>query len=149
MRGRLENGLWIRFDVSFSVWTLARFCASAGPSHWAALQHLIEHLEGSPSFKLTYRRRSGVDNGLSGFADSDWGNSSSRRSTSGNSLHVRLQELSKLNQQWLLKVALGMRVQAAQTPRLALAQPRRYCPVQHVVHWLTGQELRKLLWPEN
>jgi hypothetical protein len=75
---------WIRFDTSYSVSTLARFCASAGPSHWAALHHLMEYLEGFPSFKLTYRRRSGVDDGLTGFADSDWGNSSSRRSTSGN-----------------------------------------------------------------
>ena len=75
---------WIRFDTSFSVSTLARFCASAGPSHWAALHHLMEYLEGFPSFKLTYRRRCGVDDGLTGFADSDWGNSSSRRSTSGN-----------------------------------------------------------------
>ena len=75
---------WIRFDTSFTVSTLARFCASAGPSHWAALHHLMEYLEGFPSFKLTYRRRPAVDGGLSGFADSDWGNSSSRRSTSGN-----------------------------------------------------------------
>jgi hypothetical protein len=75
---------WIRFDISFTVSTLARFCASAGPSHWAALHHLMEYLEGFPSLKLTYRRRTGVDDGLSGFADSDWGNSSSRRSTSGN-----------------------------------------------------------------
>jgi hypothetical protein len=75
---------WIRFDTSFTVSTLARFCASAGPSHWAALHHLMEYLEGFPSLKLTYRRRTGVDDGLSGFADSDWGNSSSRRSTSGN-----------------------------------------------------------------
>ncbi len=45
---------------------------------------MMEYLEGFPSFKLTYRRRTGIDDGLSGFADSDWGNSSSRRSTSGN-----------------------------------------------------------------
>jgi hypothetical protein len=75
---------WIRFDTSFTVSSLARFCNSAGPSHWAALHHLMEYLEGFPSFKLTYRRRTGVDDGLSGFADADWGNSSSRRSTSGN-----------------------------------------------------------------
>jgi hypothetical protein len=75
---------WIRFDISFTVSTLARFCTSAGPSHWAALHHLMEYLEGFPSLKLTYRRRTGVDDGLSGYADSDWGNSSSRRSTSGN-----------------------------------------------------------------
>jgi hypothetical protein len=74
----------INFDTSFAVSTLARFCASAGPSHWAALHHLMEHLEGFPSLKLTYRRRTEVDDGLSGFADSDWGNSSSIRSTSGN-----------------------------------------------------------------
>ena len=45
----------------------------------------MEYIEGLPSFKITYRRR--VRNNqdlLSGYADSDWGNSSSRRSTSGN-----------------------------------------------------------------
>jgi hypothetical protein len=77
---------WIRFDIAFqfSISSLARFCASAGPSHWAALHHMMEYLEGFPSFKLTYHWRTGIDDGLSGFADSDWGNSSSRRSTSGN-----------------------------------------------------------------
>jgi hypothetical protein len=77
---------WIRFETSFTVSSLARFCASTGPSHWAALHHLMEYIEGFPSLKLNYRRRNGVDDGLSGFADSDWGNSSSRRrgSTSGN-----------------------------------------------------------------
>jgi hypothetical protein len=38
---------------------------------------------GNPSFKITYRRSDGQTNLLSGYADSDWGNSSSRRSTSG------------------------------------------------------------------
>jgi hypothetical protein len=42
---------WIRFDTSFAVSMLARFCASAGPSHWAALHHLMEYLEGIPSLK--------------------------------------------------------------------------------------------------
>ena len=75
---------WIR--ISFTVSTLARFCASAGPLHWAVLHHVMEYLESFkfPSFNLTYRRRTGVDDGLSCFADSDWGNSSSRRSTPGN-----------------------------------------------------------------
>jgi hypothetical protein len=45
---------------------------------------VMEYLEGFPSFKLTYRWRTEIDGGLSGFADSDWGSSSSRRSTSGN-----------------------------------------------------------------
>jgi hypothetical protein len=30
---------WIRFDISFAVSQLARFCASAGSTHWAALHH--------------------------------------------------------------------------------------------------------------
>ena len=75
---------WIRFDISYAISTLAHFCASAGPSQCAALHHLMEYLKGFPSFKLTYRRGTEIDGGLSGFADSDWGNSSSRRSTSGN-----------------------------------------------------------------
>jgi hypothetical protein len=29
----------VRFDTSYSVAQLARFCASAGQSHWAALHH--------------------------------------------------------------------------------------------------------------
>jgi hypothetical protein len=76
---------WIRFDISFVVSQLARFCASAGTTQWAALHHLMEYLEGFPSLKLTYRRRTGAMRDLlSGFAESDWGNSSSRRSTTGN-----------------------------------------------------------------
>ena len=46
----------------------------------------MEYLEAVPSFKLTYRRRSELSNGLSqaGYCDSDWANSSSRRSTISN-----------------------------------------------------------------
>ena len=68
-------------NIFFTVSQLARFCASAGTAQWAALQHLMEYLEGNPSFKITYRRSYGKTNLLSGYADSDWGNSSSRRST--------------------------------------------------------------------
>jgi hypothetical protein len=76
---------WIRCDISSTVSSLARFDASSGSSHWAAaLLHLMEHLEGIASLKVAYRRSTGVDEGLSGLADSDWGNSSSRRSTSCN-----------------------------------------------------------------
>jgi hypothetical protein len=49
---------WIRFDISYTISTLARFCASAGPSRWAALHpsvhHLMKYLDGFPGFKLTY-----------------------------------------------------------------------------------------------
>jgi hypothetical protein len=56
--------------------------------HWQEFRdgqcwHLMEYLEGNPSFKITYQRSDGQLNLLSGCADSDWGNSSSRRSTSG------------------------------------------------------------------
>jgi hypothetical protein len=44
----------------------------------------MEYLAAIPSFKLTYHRRSDLSNGLSGYCDSDWANSLSRRSTTGN-----------------------------------------------------------------
>ena len=72
---------WIRYDVSFAASQLARFCASAGVSHWAALHHVMGYLKNNPTFKLVYK--SGHHSGLDGFADADWGNSESRRSTTG------------------------------------------------------------------
>ncbi len=72
---------WVRYDVSFAASQLARFCASAGVSHWATLHHVMGYLNNNPSFKLVYQR--GHYNGLGGFADADWGNSESRRSTTG------------------------------------------------------------------
>jgi hypothetical protein len=62
-----------------------RLCGitSAGSSHSAALHHLMECLAGTLSFKITYRLSKGRSNLLSGYADADWGNSCSRRSTSG------------------------------------------------------------------
>ena len=74
---------WVRFDISFTVAQLARFCASAGPSHWAALHHVMEYLAKKPSLKLTYHKQMKHRPGLDGFCDADWGNSSSRRSTTG------------------------------------------------------------------
>jgi hypothetical protein len=68
---------WIRFDISFAEAQLAWFCASAGKTHWAV------YLEVHPSFKLTYRKRSALSNGLTCFADSDWAMSLSSRSTTG------------------------------------------------------------------
>ena len=61
---------WVRFDTSYTVAQLARFCASAGPSHWAALHHLIipmGYLEYNPTFKLAYL--AGQVSGLYGYAD--------------------------------------------------------------------------------
>jgi hypothetical protein len=60
---------WIRFDISYAAAQLARFCASAEPSHWAALTHLVGYLLHQPSFKLTYRKDS--VGWLDGYIDSD------------------------------------------------------------------------------
>ncbi len=43
----------------------------------------MEYLSNQSSFKITYSRGMKLVDLLSGFADSDWGNSSFRRSTSG------------------------------------------------------------------
>ena len=45
---------WKRIDIAYTVSQLAHFCASAGALQWAALQHLMEYLEGNPNFKITY-----------------------------------------------------------------------------------------------
>lgn len=79
---------WTRCDIAYPAAQLARFCASAGASHWAALHHLMGYLEANKSFKLTYHKVG--KGGLEGYADSDWGNSVSRRSTTG--LMVRYNE---------------------------------------------------------
>jgi hypothetical protein len=74
---------WTRCDIAFTAPQLVRFCASAGASQWAALHHVMGYLEANPSFKLTYSR--GVTSGLDNlkFADSDWENRVSSRSTTG------------------------------------------------------------------
>jgi hypothetical protein len=55
---------WTRFDISYPAARLARFCASAGPSHWAALTHLIGYLIYRPSLTITYH--TGSTGGLEG-----------------------------------------------------------------------------------
>jgi hypothetical protein len=35
---------WVRFNIAFAVSQLARFCALAGSSRWAALHQLMEYL---------------------------------------------------------------------------------------------------------
>ena len=72
---------WVRCDTAFPTSQLARFCASAGRSHWAALHHLMGYLAVNTSFKLHYRASG--SSGLDGFAYADWGNSKSLRSTTG------------------------------------------------------------------
>ena len=72
---KVHAAYWTRFDTSYPAAQLARFCASAGPSYWAALTHLIGYLihrPKLPNLKIKYQK--GADGGLDGFTDSDWGN---------------------------------------------------------------------------
>ena len=62
---------WVRFDISFAVGRKARFCASAGPSHWAALHHLMEYLAKYPSFRLDYPKYPTTVIGLDGYCNSE------------------------------------------------------------------------------
>ncbi len=48
----------------------------------AAFHHLMYYLAATPGFKIKYRRGMKLVDLLSGYADADLGNSSSRRSTS-------------------------------------------------------------------
>jgi hypothetical protein len=50
---------------------------------WAALHHLMEYLAAHPSFKIQYRMGTKLIDLFSEHADTDWGNSLSRRSTAG------------------------------------------------------------------
>jgi hypothetical protein len=50
------------------------------------LHHLMENLDAYSSFKLTYRKRSALSNGLTGFADSDRAMNLLSRSTTGNAI---------------------------------------------------------------
>lgn len=70
---------WVHFDISFTVAQLlvARLCASAGPTHWAALHHVIEYLAKHSSLKFGCRKITSTPKGLDGFcANADWVNSS-------------------------------------------------------------------------
>ena len=75
---------WVRFDISYTVGQFARFCISAGSSHFAALHHLMEYLEKHPSFKLYYYKCPTNPTGLDGYCDADWRTSDNRRSITGN-----------------------------------------------------------------
>jgi hypothetical protein len=47
----------------------------------------MDYLDAHSSFKLAYRKRSALSNGLTAFADSDWAMSLLRRSTTGDLFH--------------------------------------------------------------
>jgi hypothetical protein len=135
----------VRFDFSFAVARLARFCASEGISHWATLHHVMEYLEAHQSFKLTYRKRSALSNGLTGFADSDWAMSLSRRSTTGDLFLYNRSQIawrSKMQKTIALRLSTaipadpsiqsheqleGTRIGSGRVTRCATTWPARLC----------------------
>ncbi len=52
-------GAWVRRDISYPASQLARFCASAGPTHWAALHHLMGYLEAKPKPQAELQEKRG------------------------------------------------------------------------------------------
>jgi hypothetical protein len=70
----------IRYDTSYPTSQLL-VSVYQQEVHWAVLHHFIGYLLLKSSFKLTYL--SCKDTGLDGYTDSNWGNSVSRRPTTG------------------------------------------------------------------
>jgi hypothetical protein len=135
---------WIRFDTSFSVSTLARFCASAlnPQDHTTGLPCNICNIRWSTStdsLVLSLRAAgAGVDDGSFGFADSDCGNSSSPRSTKGNlCLYSRSPAFWRVKMQLLLKFCTFAASRAYASPNKLLPRctrttqyptSTRFCP---------------------
>ena len=66
--------------IAFAVSQLSRYIKNPGIQRWKAAQHGLKYLMGIQEVGITY----GWDQGLIGFADSDWaGNTMTRNSTTG------------------------------------------------------------------
>jgi hypothetical protein len=58
---------WVRYDIANAVAQLGRFCASAGPTHWTALRHLMCYLSEHTTFQLRYPKNPTTRTGLDGY----------------------------------------------------------------------------------
>ena len=76
----------VRFDISYTdkYGRATGELLCIGPSHTAALRHLMVYLEKHPSFKLDYHKNPTKIIGLDGFFYADWGTSDIRRLITGN-----------------------------------------------------------------
>ena len=45
-----------RPDLSFAVGLLARFQSNPGPAHWKALAHVMQYVNGTLNYRITYQR---------------------------------------------------------------------------------------------
>ena len=69
-------------DLSYAVGLLARFQNKPGPAHWKALSHVMQYVNGTLDYCITYRQ--GINIKPMGFVDSDYGGDlDTRRSTGG------------------------------------------------------------------
>ncbi|PAV19698.1 Gag-Pol poly [Pyrrhoderma noxium] len=70
--------------ISFVVGKLGQFSSNLGIAHWKAAQHLLRHLQGTKSYKLTYAPDPSQTKLFTSYTDTDFaGDRSTRRSTSG------------------------------------------------------------------
>jgi hypothetical protein len=71
-----------RPDLASAVGFLSRYLSSPGRRHWEAVQRVLQYVNCTRSYGITYRREASVN--LHGYCDSDWaGDVDNRRSTSG------------------------------------------------------------------
>jgi len=74
-----------RPDLQFAYGMAARFASNPGLGHWKGLKRMLQYLQTSKSYGLTFKRdRSEKALTITGYVDSDWaGCTDTRRSTTG------------------------------------------------------------------
>jgi hypothetical protein len=72
-----------RPDIAYTVRELARFMASYGTAHVAAVKHLLRYLRGTTSYGITLGGSDTLHPLFKALTDSDWGMGDTRKSVSG------------------------------------------------------------------
>ena len=73
--------LGTRPDIAFAVSVVSRYASNPDESHWKAVKHIFQYLNGTKHWQLVFR---GDLRPLAGYTDADWaGDQDTRRSTSG------------------------------------------------------------------
>lgn len=80
--GKLNYLTLTRPDITYSVSIVSQFMSSPTVRHWAALEHILCYLKGSPGRGLVYKNNEHTN--IECFTDADWaGSKADRRSTTG------------------------------------------------------------------
>ena len=72
-----------RPDISSAVGVLSQFMSRPGPEHWAGIKRVFRYIKGTLDFGLKFVVSNEGNLSLQGFADADWADVSTRKSTSG------------------------------------------------------------------